>query len=705
MKRIVSLSLFAAVSTSTGALADEGMWTFNNFPSAKVKAKYGFEPNKEWLDHVRLSSVRIAGGCSASVISEDGLVMTNHHCARECIENLSGNAKKDFNKDGFLAKAQGDEARCPGMELNQLSEITDVTKRVQDATKSVGDDKFADTQKSVIAGIEKECATSDEFRCEVVTLYRGGRYDLYKYRRFQDIRLVFAPEDAIAFFGGDPDNFNFPRYDLDVSMVRIYGTDGKPMKMAHHLAWSDGTVKEGDVTFVPGNPGGTSRGLTVAQLDDDRDVRLPTVLMRLAELRGYISQYQERGNEQKRHSNDLLFGAENAFKAYKGRQASLADKNFYGQLVKNEQDFRAKVKAKPELEKQYGQVWETIGGLVKKQQALRTEFKALENGPKSELFAIARGYVRYAEESGKPNGERLKEFTDSRLPQFKQEMLANRPIYDELEISTLTWSLTKMREDLGPDHALIKRVFGNKSPAEIAKAAVKGSKLKDLKTDKTGNAVGGLRKELLDGGRAKIDANKDPMIELARSFDADARAVRKKWETEIEGPLKKQQELLARARFNVYGDTLYPDATFTPRLSYGAIKGWEENGKQVKPFTTLGGAFERHTGAEPFALPKSWLSAKAKLGESVPFNFVANNDIIGGNSGSPMVNQKGEIIGLVFDGNIHSLGGEYGFDESLNRTVAVHSAALLETMEKIYGAQRLVEEIKGTAAGTRSGQP
>ncbi len=705
MKRIASLCLAAALCAAP-AFADEGMWTYNNFPAAKVKAKYGFEPQKDWLDHLRLASVRIAGGCSASVVSAEGLVMTNHHCARECIENLSGNLKKDFNRDGFFAKTEKDEARCPGMELNQLTEITDVTKRVQDSTKDVAVEKFADVQKSTIAGIEKECATSDEFRCEVVTLYRGGRYDLYKYRRLQDIRLVFAPEDGIAFFGGDPDNFMFPRYDLDVSFVRIYGKDGKPMKQEHYLAWSDGTMKEGDATFVSGNPGGTSRGLTVSQLEDDRDMRMPITLMKMAELRGLTTMYQERGVEQKRHSNDLLFGVENGLKAYKGRQAALADKAFYGQLVKNEQDFRAKVKAKPELEKQYGAVWDTIAGLVKKQQSFRKEFNALERGPTSDLFGIARGYVRFAEESGKPNGERLKEFSDARLPQFTQGMLANRPIYDELEVATLTWSLTKMREELGPDHPVIKRVFGSKSPAEIAKAAVKGSKLKDIKVDKTGNAIGGLRKELMDGGKAKIDASKDPMIELARAFDADARAIRKKYETEVDGPLKKQQELLARARFAVYGDAIYPDATFTLRLSYGAVKGYEENGAQVKPFTTIAGAFERHTGAEPFALPKTWLAAKAKLGQDVPFNFVTTNDIIGGNSGSPVVNQKGEVVGLVFDGNIQSLGGDYGFDESVNRTVAVHSAALIEAMDKVYGAKRLVDEIKGpTAAGPKAGQP
>lgn len=696
MKKILGSLSVAAALLAAPAFADEGMWTYNSFPAAKVKAKYGVDVTKDWLDHVRLSSVRIAGGCSASVVSSDGLVMTNHHCARECIENLSGLNKKDYNRDGFFAKTEKDEARCPGYELNQLAEITDVTKRVQDATKDTAPEKFNDVQKATIAQIEKDCATGDDVRCEVVTLYRGGKYDLYKYNRFQDIRLVMAPEDAIAFFGGDPDNFTFPRYDLDVSFIRIYGKDGKPQKMQHFLKWSDGTIKEGDATFVSGNPGGTSRTLTTAQLEDNRDTGLVLSLTRLAEMRGMIAEYQHRGAEQKRHSNDILFGVENSFKALKGRQSALADKAFYGLLQKNEADLRAKVKAKPELEKQFGGTWDSISGLVAKQKMYRKEYNSLERGLMSDLFSIAKGLVRYGDEIGKPNGERLREFADARLPQFKQGVLSNKPIYDELEITTLAYSLTKLREDLGTDHPVVKRVLGNKSPIDVATAAVKNTRLKDLKTDKTGNATGGYRKELFDGGKAKIDASKDPMIELARAIDPEARAIRTKYEQDVDGPMKKAQEQLAKARFAVYGDTLYPDATFTLRLSYGAVKGYEDGTKHIDPFTKIAGAYDRNTGAEPYALPKSWISNKSKLNLETPFNLVTTNDIIGGNSGSPMVNAKGEVVGLVFDGNIQSLGGDYGFDESVNRTVAVHSSALLEAMEKIYGAKRLVDEIKNS---------
>ncbi len=690
-----------AWALASSASADEGMWTFNNFPSQKVLQAHGFEPTPAWLDHLRLASVRIAGGCSASVVSASGLVMSNHHCARGCIENLSGLARKDFNRDGFYAKTLGDEARCPGMEINQLVEISNVTAQVQASTDGVAAERFAERQKAALAGIEKQCATSDEVRCEVISLYQGGRYDLYRYRRLQDIRLVFAPEDRIGSFGGDPDNFMFPRYDLDVSFLRIYGPDGRPMVMDHHLAWSDGGLRDGELTFVSGNPGGTSRGKTLAQIDDDRDWRLPRKMNFAAELRGYVTEYQHRGAEQKRHSEELLFDYENWLKALKGRHAALADKTFYGQLASNEQALRAQVAAQPELTRRYGAVWDRIERLVQQDQALRKTFNALEDGPISALFEIARGLVRYGDELGKPNGERLKEFADARLPQLKQRLLAKRPVYDEFEIATLTWSLTKMREDLGPDHPVIRRVFGQRSPAQIATAAVKGSRLKDIRSDATGNAIGGFRKALFDGGQTRIVASRDPMMVLARAIDADARAVRHQVETEVDGPMKQQQELLAKARFEVLGGSTYPDATFTLRLSYGVVKGFVDNGVMVQPFTTLGGVFDRHTGVDPFALPASWLAAKARLRLGLPMNFTTTNDIIGGNSGSPVVNQQGQIVGLVFDGNLGSLGGDYGFDAAVNRTVAVHSAALIEALQQVYGARRLVDEIGVRPAASR----
>ncbi len=676
------------------ALADEGMWTYNQFPAARVGAAYGFTPDSSWLNKLQLASVRIAGGCSASVVSPNGLVMTNHHCARECIQNVSGLRKKDFNKDGFIARQPTEEPRCPGTEMNQLTAITDVTQAVQDATQSAAPERFNDVQKAAIAGIEKACATSDEWRCDVVTLFRGGQYNLYKYRRFQDIRLVFAPEDQIAFFGGDPDNFNFPRYDLDVSFLRIYGADGKPWKADAYLPFAKTGIKDGELTFVSGNPGGTSRGMTLAQVQDQRDHRLPTALMNLSHMRGWITEYQQRGKEQLRHSNDDLFGAENSLKALKGQHEALGDMAFMANLQKGEADFRSKVAANPDLMAQYGDVWDTIAVLTQKAQAQRKTLSALNNNYRSSLLDIARTITRHATEKTKPNGERLAEYSDARLPQLQQDVLSDAPIYQELEIAKITYGLTKMREDLSPDHPVVKTLLGNKSPQQVARALVKGTRLQELKTNAKGEAVGGLRKTLWDASAAAIAASTDPLLKFVALYDAQARAARKTFEEEVQGPLKKQEERLAKARFAVYGTNSYPDATFTLRLSYGRVAGWDENGTTVAPFTDFAGAYKRHTGAEPFALPASWLKARSKVNLATPFNFVTNNDIIGGNSGSPMVNQKGEVVGLIFDGNIHSLGGEFGFDARQNRAVAVHAQALLEALDKVYPAGHIAAEIR-----------
>lgn len=677
------------------AQADEGMWTYNQFPAAKVGAAYGFAPDADWLKKLQLASVRIAGGCSASVVSPAGLVMTNHHCARECIQNLSGLRKKDFNKDGFIARKPSEEPRCPGMEMNQLTAITDVSQAVQDATKGAASERFSDVQKAAIADIEKSCATGDEWRCEVVTLFRGGQYNLYKYRRLQDIRLVFAPEDAIAFFGGDPDNFNFPRYDLDVSFLRIYGADGKPWKTDAFLPFSKTGVKDGELTFVSGNPGGTSRGMTLAQVQDQRDSVLPARLMDLSHARGWITEYQQRGKEQLRHSNDDLFGIENSLKAFKGQHASLGDASFMAQLHKDETDFRRKVVNNPQWMAEYGDVWDDISALTLKARKQRETLNALTETHGSTLLEIARAIWRHPVEVRKPNGDRLVEFTDARLPQLRQTVLSDAPIYKELETAKITYGLTQMREALSPDHPVVKRLLGNKSPQQMARALVSGTRLQELKSNAKGEATGGLRKKLWDADAATVAASKDPLLKFVASYDTEVRAARKKYEEEVQGPLKRQEERLAQARFAVYGNNSYPDATFTLRLSYGRVVGWDENGSAVAPFTDFAGAYKRHTGAEPFALPSTWLKARSKINLNTPFNFVTNNDIIGGNSGSPMVNQKGEVVGLVFDGNVHSLGGEFGFDTRLNRTVAVHSQALLEALDKIYPAGHIAAEIRG----------
>jgi hypothetical protein len=688
MSRLLVAILLAAPLSVSG---DEGMWTFNAFPKERVNAKYGFLPSDAWLENVRLSSVRLAGGCSGSFVSDRGLVMTNHHCAHECIEQLS-TAQKDLVANGHLAASAAEELRCPDVEINQLVSITDVTARMRKASAGRTGEAFTLAQTAEIARIEKECQTSAELRCEVVTLFHGGGYDLYRYRRHQDVRLVFAPEFAIAFFGGDPDNFEFPRYDLDLAFLRVY-EHGKPLETRNYFRWSPHGAEEGALTFVSGHPGGTDRQLTVAQLAYQRDVALVDRLVRSSELRGLLTGFQLLGPEQKRISNAVLFYVENGIKVYRGRLDALRDERFFAQKVAEEQALKDAVVAKdPALAKKVLPAWEAIARATARLRELRVPYTWVEDkaGFAGELFFHARTLLRGSAELPKPNERRLAEFSDAALPALLATLHSPAPIHPELERVRLTHGLTKLREHLGTDHPIVKKVLGPSSPEEVAARAVSGSKLGDA----------AVRKALWEGGAKAIAASDDPMIALARLVEPDARAIRKVYDDEVEAVVKKSHELIAEARFATQGRTTYPDATFTLRLSYGQVKGWSESGRTVSPFTTFAGAFERHTGRDPFALPASWLASKEKVEPATRFNLVTTNDIIGGNSGSPMIDAQARIVGLVFDGNIHSLGGNYGFDEARNRTVAVHSDAIVEALTRVYGAKRLVDELRPPAKGT-----
>jgi hypothetical protein len=678
----LALAWYACFRATSRVRADEGMWPLNAFPSAEVQKKYGFAPDQAWLDHVRLASARLAQGCSGSFVSRDGLVMTNHHCAHECLEQLSG-PKRDLIANGFYAKTQAEELRCPALEVNQLIAIEDVSQQIAAALANKTGQAYSETKKAESAKLEKACATSDDLRCEVVELYEGARHHLYKYQRFQDVRVVFAPELASAFFGGDPDNFNFPRYDLDVSFLRIY-SGGKPAKMEHYFPFSAQGAQADQLTFTSGHPGHTSRDLTVTELLFERRVLLPRRLLSISELRGQLIEFGRRGAEQARYSKGLLFGVENTLKALKGQFEALMDGELLAKKRKQEQALKARLAkdARPGFATAYSAIDKAVAAW----EGIVDYFGMLEVGRAfpNDLFNIARTLVRAADELPKPNEQRLPEYSDAALPGLKQELFSPAPIHPDLEQLRLRFGLTKLREVLGADDPIVFKVLGKKSPEKLAAELVRGTTLANVAT----------RKQLFEGGKAAIEASRDPMIAFARLVDGDARSVRKRYEDEIESALDKAHEAIAAVRFETYGTSLYPDATFTLRLSYGTVRGWQERGKQIAPFTNIRGAFERDTGEEPFALPKSWLNAKAKLNLDTPFNFASTNDIVGGNSGSPVIDRNAQIVGLIFDGNIWSLGGQYGFDERLNRAVAVHSASILEALRSIYGAGRIADELQ-----------
>jgi hypothetical protein len=663
--------------------ADEGMWTYYNFPAAKMKAAYGWAPDRAWLDHARLSSIRLAEGCSASLVSPDGLVMTNHHCARGCLSELA-DAQHDYIANGFYAPTLQDEKACPAMEGDQLTDITNVTATIDAATAGRSDKAFADAERAAIAKVEKDCTTGNDVRCQVVTLYHGGIYDLYKYKRYQDLRVVWAPEESVAFFGGDPDNFTYPRYDLDSAMVRIYD-HGQPLHADNYLKFAKAGRKPGDIAMVSGNPGSTERDDTLAQLQFIRDYAQPFTLGLLSELRGVLTEYATKGAEEARTSHTLLFGIENSLKAYKGRQLALVGGSIIPDKARSEAAFRKRVAADPKLAQADGGAWTAIADATEKDKSLYVRYALVERLPArlAPLLGDALALVRYAAEVKKPDGQRLEEYSDSNFPLLKLEVTSPAPIYPELEKTVITWWLTKLREYLGTTDADVHTIMGKQSPAELAAEIVDGSKLKDAS----------VRARLLAGGAAAIDAFQDPMLDFARRMDAPGRSVRSEYENNVKAVITKNAALIAKAKFALDGTSAYPDATFTLRLSYGAVKGYQQDGKFIAPVTNFAGAYEHETGRDPFKLPESWERAKAGVDGSTNLDIATTNDIIGGNSGSPVIGKDGEAVGLIFDGNIQSLGGDFGYDGSVNRAVAVDTAALTEALSKIYHADRLVKEL------------
>lgn len=679
--------LFAAASIlSTNAMADEGMWTFDQFPAAKMKKDYGFAPDANWLKHVQNSAVRLSVGCSASFVSKDGLILTNWHCSESCVHDIS-TPENDYAKNGFVAKNREEERQCPGLSAEVLTEIKDVTNSIKTAT--IGK-KDADISKARLAAMskaeEEACAglDKDKYNCELVTLYRGGQYKVYKYRQYNDVRLVFEPESDVGFFGGDPDNFNFPRYNLDSSFLRAY-ENGKPVNGVEHLVWTNEVPKEGDAVFVAGNPGSTQRLKTLSQLEFTRDWELPVRQLIRSELRGRLIEYMKSSDEAYRTGIETLFGVENSYKAQYGQMRALMDKDFFAIKQKEEADLRSKVNSNAALKKQIGDPWSTISKATDKQKDLFLAYDFIEAraGSISSLYNIARSIVRAGFEAQKPLAERLPGYSDAGLVSLKRRVLAPAPVHKDQEIMGLELWLSKTREFLTADSELVKTLLGKESPENLAKSMVEGTKLTDLK----------YREELLNGGKAAILASEDPLIKFVLKTDPQARKLREQYMAEVDGPLGSAAEKIAEARFKVYGANVYPDATFTLRLSYGKVAGWTYNSVKVPATTTMGGAFERATGAFPFVLAKRWVEAENKIDKKVIFNLSSTNDIIGGNSGSPLIDKHGRVVGAAFDGNIHSLGGAYAFDARLNRTVSVTTAAIEEALKSIYGAEWLVKEL------------
>jgi hypothetical protein len=688
-------ALLGLAMIPTESFGDEGMWLFNNPPRAMLKERYKFDPTDAWLEHLQKASVRFNSGGSGSFVSADGLVMTNHHVAAHDLDKVS-TPEKNYLRDGFHAKTHAEEIPCKGLELNVLMSIKIVTDDVQAAVKpgTPPGDAFK-ARQAKIAEIEKAAADEkNNIRADVVTLYAGGQYHLYTFKKYTDIRIVFAPEKQIAFFGGDPDNFEYPRYDLDVAFFRVYEND-KPVQPEHYLKWSEAGSKDGELVFVSGHPGRTNRMNTVAELKYLRDTGYPYVLQRLNRWEVLLNAWGGRSERNMQRAEEELFSIQNSRKARNGGLGGLLDPQLFGRKEVDEKRLKEFI-AKSGTESPASTPWladaKTAFDVVAKAEKVRAEiikeYTMLEGGAgfNSSSFGIARTLLRAGEEIPKPAGERLREFADARLPSLKFQLLSDQPIFEDLEIVKLADGLTFLATTLGPDHELVQKVMAGKSPRERAFELISGTKVRDV----------AFRKQLLDGGKAAVDAAKDPMIELARLVDPAARAVRKRSENEVEEPKRGAYAAIAQARYAMDGDKVYPDATFSLRLAFGTVKGYKEDGKDVPAFTQIGGLYERSKEQHnrgPFELPKLWVERKDKIDLKTPFNFVCTADIIGGNSGSPVVNAKGEVVGLIFDGNIQSLVLDFIYDDTIARAVSVDSRAIMEALRKVYDANDLADEI------------
>jgi len=683
MRTVRLLAVFLLLP-ATG-YSDEGMWTLDNFPSATVEEKYGVEITEEWLTEAQLATTRLENGCTGSFASPDGLVLTNNHCIWGCIRNLSSD-ERNLSDEGFLAATRDEELQCPGQQVSVLTGYEEVTADVLGAIEGLSDTDANEARKARLTQLESACeaASDGKLRCEAVSLYNGGQYFIYRYRRYDDVRLVFAPELDIGAFGGDPDNFNFPRWSYDMSFLRAY-EDGEPAATPDYLSWRRGGPQADEPVFVTGHPGSTSRQLTMTELRLLRDVVYPNWLLRYSELRGRMLVWQHTSPEAERAVQQNILLLENSIKVLRNRLFALLNDEMMAEKAASERELREAVAADPDYEAAYGAAWELIDAAVEARRNMYLEHLFIENaaGLMGDLFGYARSIVRGTVEREKPNEERIRSYTDAALPQFEQRLLADRPIskpYDDLR---LAFSLDKMREWLGPDSPYVKTILGNESPDALAARLVANTRLDSVD----------YRRELWEGGIEAVRASDDPMIRLALAIEPAARELREAYEEQVEAPLTRGQEMIADARFRVYGTETYPDATFTLRVTYGSVVGWEEKGEYVPPFTRTRRLFERATGEPPFRVPETWESARPALDPRTNFNFVSTTDTTGGNSGSPVIAADGTLVGLAFDGNIHSIAGEYWFDPSLNRSIGVNTAIMLEALDKVYDADHLLQEL------------
>ena len=679
------LAILAAASLAGPATADEGLWTYDAFPAAAVRRSLGVSLDRPWLDRLRAGSVRLTTGCSGALVSPAGLVATNQHCVLNCVQTLS-DPLHDHMRDGFGILSAEPPRPCPGVQAEILAAIVDITEPVFRVSQGRFGDDFVRARETLLAKAERTVCRGDRrYRCQVISFFGGGQFKVYKYRRYDDVRLVFAPEFPVAFFGGDAENFTFPRYDLDVAMLRLY-EHGAPARTQGALNWSARAPTAGEATFVSGSPGATERALTAAQLETLRDLTTPDLEAQDALLADRLDAFGRAAADHERRVGDRLFEVRNALKVLRGQADALADPAFMAARRADDAALEAGLAGQPRLAAAVGDPWAEIAALQKTFAARYPSWRRLESGAGagSRLFWYARTLTRAADERIKPPAERLPEYADARLALLTKTLLDDQPIDPEVErIDLQTW-LEEVCATFGPGDPAAATVMDGETPAVLAQRLVSGSRLADP----------AYRAALWRDGRVAIQASADPLIAFVRRTDGLSRAAREQWETSVVGPTDAAAERIARVRFALRGDTVYPDATFSPRISFGRVEGWRDALGAVTPFTTLGGLYDHASDRDPRRLPARWLAARDGIDRSLTLNFVTTNDIVGGNSGSPVVDAAGRMIGLAFDGNQRSFAGAFAYDGAVNRTVVVSTAAISAALGKVYGRPDLATELQ-----------